>query len=439
MLACLGAGPGARAAESPESPGPSVTPTGEPAAPHLPGPPIGGPRMGETGVVLEPAPGLPGLPPDITAKSWLVADLDSGAVLAARDPHGRHRPASTLKTLTALALIPKVPAQSRVPFTAEALRGTEQADGVSSRVGLEVGRAYPARRLFEAMVALSANDAAEALAGALPGGRAESIALMNSEAQRLQAHDTVAGTPSGLDVDGQLTSAYDLALLARAALQLPDFREYTRAGTVGVISSKGVIGGSNHNRLLNSYPGAYSGKDGYTTKAGQVWWGAAEKGGRHLFVAVVDAGYGPVPQEIRLLDWGFAALPVARPVGALVDPVPPGGLPVPEQVEAPARARPDAAGDPGTSGAQDSTQVATALRQLRGGPSWAWMIAVAPVAALVVALRRRAVLARRPRRRQLPPDLSLVGSTPLVAAGSTSLATGAVKVVHPSSAGRPPL
>lgn len=282
--------------------------------------PVGGPLLAAANVVVDHAAGVPPPSAGITARSWLVADLDSGQVLAARDPHRQHRPASTLKTLTALALLPLLDAHQQVPFTARELALTDQPDGRSTRVGLQPDQSYPARDLFEAMIVLSANDAAEALAGAAVGGRAATLQAMNDTARALQAADTFAATPDGLDAPGQMTSAYDLALIARAALRRSDFHAYDSMLKAAVAARGSTVGGLTHNRLLASYPGAYAGKDGYTFKAGQVWWGAAERGGSHLIVVVVDAGPRPVTQEISLLDWGFAADHKVGPVGELVDP-----------------------------------------------------------------------------------------------------------------------
>jgi D-alanyl-D-alanine carboxypeptidase (penicillin-binding protein 5/6) len=350
---------------------------------------VGGPQLASARVIVDAAAGVPALPTDITARSWLVADLDSGQVLAARDPHSRHLPASTLKTLTALALLPLIPAHQQVPFTARELALTAQPDGRSTRVGLQPGQSYPAQQLFGAMIVLSANDAAEALAGAAPGGRAAALQAMNDTARTLQANDTFAGTPDGLDAPGQTTSAYDLALLARAALRRSDFRRYDSMTKVGVTAAGTTVGGLTHNRLLASYPGAYAGKDGYTSKAGQVWWGAAARGGRHLVVVVVDAGQRPVTQEIGLLDWGFQADGKATPVGELVGP-----------------ASTDAA-RPANHGATSGRVAAAAA----GAPSRASgaglidrnlpAIAIGGAALLTLFWQRRRVSSRR-RRRRLP-------------------------------------
>lgn len=339
------------------------------------GPAVGGALLGESGVVVDRTGGGAALPAGITARSWLVADLDSGQVLAARDAHSRHRPASTLKTLTALTLLPLIDRQAQVPFTADALAQTEQPDGKSTRVGLEVGRSYAASDLFAAMIVVSANDAAEALAGAVPGGRPAALKAMNDTARALHADDTVAGTPDGLDAPDQSISAYDLALIARAALHLPDFAAYDALPVVHLAGSKGVIGGATHNRLLASYPGAYAGKDGYTSKAGQVWWGAAARDGHHLVVVVVDAGARPVGQEAALLDWGFAADGHVAPVGELVAPVPPAA---PAVAQAAGGAAPLTAAGPGTRG----------HRGADSGVGTPWGVAAAGAAVLALFWRR---------------------------------------------------
>jgi len=411
--------------------GPSPLPLPPPpsAAPAPPPPPdpnaVGGPRMGEHGVVVERVTGVPALPSDkdVTAKSWLVADLDTGAVLAAKDPHLRNRPASTIKTLTALALIPQLDAKhGRAPYTKAEQELIRQPDGLSTAIGLEPGRAYPINRLFEAMLVASANDAAEALAAAAPGGRAGTLTAMNAAATHLQALDTHAGSPSGLDATGQFTSAYDLALIARAALALPDFTAYDGAKTVMLVGSHGVFGGYNHNRLLNSYPGAYAGKDGYTSLSGQVWWGAAQRGGHRLLVVVVGAGARPTTQEITLLDWGFKALPKAVPVGALV------GAAVPGQA-APSATLP--------AGVPTAGLVPPAVRAARaagpgGAPGWLLglgAVAVAGVGLLLAGRRRQSRRMSSRRRRSPTAPLGAARRAPTGLGSSASVASGAVKIV----------
>ncbi|MGN6636009.1 MAG: D-alanyl-D-alanine carboxypeptidase family protein, partial [Oryzihumus sp.] len=165
---------------------------------------VGGEALGRPGVIVDRPAGVPA-PPAMPCGSWLVADLTTGEVLAAKAPHARFLPASTLKTLAALALIPKVRPETMVMATRE----DANADG--TRVGIMPGTAYRAGTLFQAMLMASANDAVYALASA-NGGRPRTLAEMNAIARHLGALDTLAVDPSGLDGPGQTSSAYDLAL-----------------------------------------------------------------------------------------------------------------------------------------------------------------------------------------------------------------------------------
>lgn len=274
---------------------------------------IGGPRLAARGVVVNRAPGVPPLPP-IPASGWLVADLDTGAVLAARDAHGAYAPASTLKVLTALVLIPRLDPAATITATSQEVA----VDG--TKVGVVPNHAYRVSMLLQGMLAVSGNDTARVLAGAL-GGDAAVEALMNARASQLQAYDTHAGSVTGLDAPGQQSSAYDLALLGRAGLQLPAFRRYvatTRATFVGEGVAPFAI--SNHNPLLGRYPGTYGVKNGYTNAARASYIGAAVRNGHHLIVTMIHADPAfRVPAQ-ALLDWGFAADGKAAPVGTLVGP-----------------------------------------------------------------------------------------------------------------------
>src|SRR5262249_39288976 len=181
--------------------------------------PLGGPQLAGRGVIVT-SPARGGRrPPHVKASAYVVADAGTGQVLAARDPHGWYRPASTLKMLTAVALIPLLN-----PDAAE-VASTQATSTVPNVVGLVAGRAYKISDLFTALLTISANDAAIALAQAT-GSFGEGMAAINAEARHLQADDTVAVDPNGLDAQGQHTSAYDLALVARQALKQPAFLKY---------------------------------------------------------------------------------------------------------------------------------------------------------------------------------------------------------------------
>jgi serine-type D-Ala-D-Ala carboxypeptidase (penicillin-binding protein 5/6) len=336
-----------------------------------PVPPVGGAALGGCGDVLPP--GAPALPPDVTAAGFVLADLDTGAVLAARAPHARQRPASTLKVLTAMVAIDRLNPDATVAGAPEDL----SIDG--SRAGIGPGGTYTVRQLLTGMLLNSGNDTAQALARAM-GGNAATEAGMSETARRLGALDTRPATPSGLDGPGMATSAYDLALLFRDAMHEPLFAETIATREIpfpGYGNRPGFVL-SNVNPLMFHYPGTLGSKTGFTDAARHTIVGAAQRNGRRLVVSVVRAENHPVvnwKQATALLDWGLA-LPAGTPaVGTLVDaaPAPPTG----------------AAGVPGPSG----TFTGPATR----GPSTLAMTGAAGGAALVALAL--VVLVRRRRRR----------------------------------------
>lgn len=322
LLLVIGAG-GALAEESrptvdPTAPTPTSPWPGRPPLGSAPdGSTVGGEELGTRGVVV--AEGAPPLPAGLAATGWLVADAGTGAVLAARDPHGRYYPASTLKTLTLLTLLPLLDPDEIVPGAPE----DEQVEG--SRVGLVHGGRYSVRLLFEALVLQSGNDAAQALARAA-GGVATTVAAMNETAEALGAHDTVAGTPSGLDMAGQSSSPYDLALIFRALVEDPVAAEILRTPTAQMPAVPGRSPGyqiQNQDPLLGSYPGTLGGKTGFTDAARHTFVGAAERDGRVLVVSVMNTENVPLraaDQAALLLDWGFGLPEDVDGVGRLVRP-----------------------------------------------------------------------------------------------------------------------
>lgn len=350
--------------------------------------PVGGPLLSARGTVVHRTSGLPAFPRKISARGWLVADLDSGDVLAARDPHGHYAPASTLKVLTAITLLPRIPPSLMVrpSYDDVAVDGT--------RVGLVEELSYPADELFASLLMTSANDSAGALATA-SGGMTATAALMNAEAERLQARDTHAVNTSGLDAPGQTSSPYDLALLARSGLAIPEFRRYVGTRTAGIRAPRrGRIEIYNHNKLLQGYRGALGVKNGYTTAARASFVGAAQREGRTLVVALMRADPGVHREAAALLDWGFAASRRGvQPVGRLVDPVEAAAPSAPGAAVVPLPAR---AAVP--AGAAASPVVGGDESGLPGLAGPAGLAALA-VAVGAVLLRRRQVLSRRRERR----------------------------------------
>ncbi|GAA3135973.1 hypothetical protein GCM10010466_28430 [Planomonospora alba] len=297
------------------APAPTAAPTAPAPVPTQAAParePVGGPLLGGRGIIV---PAGVKAPPRTAAKSYVIADADTGEVLAAKNPHGRYLPASTLKALTALTLIPKLDKTKKVRPS----RNAVNVEG--SAVGLVTKPLYTVEDLFKALLLVSGNDAALALAEA-NGGLEKTLADMNAEARRLQAFDTVAKTPNGLDKPGQSSSAYDLALIARAGLADPDFRRYVSLKTDKFPAPKGYYEIGNHNKLLWRYKGMIGVKNGWTSKALASFVGAAKRNGHTVIVAIMRHD-GYMWEDIAdLLDWGFAARGKVAPVGHLVDPVP---------------------------------------------------------------------------------------------------------------------
>jgi D-alanyl-D-alanine carboxypeptidase (penicillin-binding protein 5/6) len=303
------------------SPAPTASPPVPAALPiPLPGAAarlaIGGPQLAGRGVVVNyPAAG-PKLP-KVPASAYVIADAGTGQVLAAKDAHGEFAPASTLKVLTAITLLPRLSPGALV--TASKLAASQEPN----IAGLVAGRQYQVAALFRALLLISANDAAVALTEAT-GSFAGGMQLINAEAQHLQAYDVVAKQPNGLPAPGQVVSAYDEALIARQAVASPAFMGYDSTLSARFLVKPGkwetLV---NQNSLLTQYQGGIGGKIGWTQASGATYIGMARRNGVTLIVTVLHCT--PL-QEIttgeKLLNWGFAEDSKVTPVGTLVPPLP---------------------------------------------------------------------------------------------------------------------
>jgi serine-type D-Ala-D-Ala carboxypeptidase (penicillin-binding protein 5/6) len=287
---------------------------------------VGGPKMASSGIVVNyPSSGKYLKLPRIPAGAYVIADASTGQVLAAKDPHGQFAPASTLKVLTAVTLIPALNPRAMVKATRFA------ADQEPNDVGLIRGRQYQVANLFRALLLISANDAAVALTQAT-GSFSKGMAMINAEAHHLQAYDVVAKLPNGLPAKGQVVSAYDEALIARQALSIPAFMHYdqTLAARFEVNKVKRKkkwvakwVTLVNQNYLLTQYRGGIGGKIGWTEKSEATYIGLARRNNVTLIVTVLHCT--PL-QEItsgeKLLTWGFHMAGQVKPVGTLVPPLP---------------------------------------------------------------------------------------------------------------------
>ncbi|MER8184059.1 serine hydrolase [Kitasatospora sp. NPDC094015] len=386
-------------------------------------PPVGGDLLGRSGVQVAPNVGAPALPADLTGQSWVVADAGTGEVLASYNAHRQLPPASTLKMLFADVVLPKLDRTTVHRVAPEELMSMGAG---SSLVGIKEDLDYRVDDLWRGVFLSSGADAVRVLA-AMNGGVQQTVTEMQATAQRLGAQDTRVITPEGYDMDGQLSSAYDLTLFAREGLRNPDFRMYCSTrwaqfpGAFDKVSGqRGSFGIANTDRLLGQYQGLIGVKNGYTTNAGATFTGAAERGGRTLLVTVMRPNNSSrvYDETAELLDWGFAAAGKVTPVGRLVDPAPPGQAPgasapaeptgkplqQPILVAEPPRAAPAQPAAAARSGAGLTGTMAGALCMAIGG---------------LVALRARALRRRRAAALAAAAAAPLDGSR--VPAGATAI------------------
>jgi D-alanyl-D-alanine carboxypeptidase len=280
---CDAAAPPAHVALPPLAPVVRITP---PDAPTQPTPVVGGPRQSGTDPPLH-----------VTAPHVAVLDESSGALLYSVDPFAREAPASITKIVTSIVALEREPDIKKVFTTTVSSSALAACDG-SSIMGLEPDDHVTLETLLYGMMLPSGNDAAEQVAYSLAGSRDTYVAWMNEKVAALHLRDTHFVTPSGMDADDHYSSAYDMALLARYAMQNPEFRKLAAA--------KMFVGDDyylhNLNALLYSYAGADGVKIGYTDVAGRTIVASATRNGHRVYVSLLDSK-NLVGDSTALLDW----------------------------------------------------------------------------------------------------------------------------------------
>jgi serine-type D-Ala-D-Ala carboxypeptidase (penicillin-binding protein 5/6) len=270
----------------------------------------------------------PPAPPPPLPRAWIVVDADTGAVVDASNERVPMRAASIIKLLTALIAVEQLPSGAGVPVS-------PLTEGMpANKINMKAGQTWGLRDTLYSLLLVSANDAAVALAERVSGSRSGFAATMTDAARRLGLQDApVLHDPAGLDAEpfafdgGNLISARDLAIIARAALAQPEIREIVGLDTYRFHGGDGIDHRiRNHNPLLKSYPGATGMKTGYTGGAGHTLIGSATRNGRTMISVVLNAVDAP-RSSAQLLDKGFF-VPVALqgglgylpPVASVADP-----------------------------------------------------------------------------------------------------------------------
>ena len=214
---------------------------------------------------------------DITAPSAVLMDADSGEVLFSKNPHEVRACASITKVMT-LDLVMEALDSGKLKLT-DTITASEHASSMGgSDIWLEPGETMSADDMIKATIVASANDAAVALAEHLCGSEDEFVVKMNEKAKQLGMKETVFKNCNGLDEDGHVTSAYDVALMSRDLIRHMQIFKYSGIWMDELRGGKTQI--VNTNKLLKTYTGITGLKTGTTSQAGSCISATAERDGQ---------------------------------------------------------------------------------------------------------------------------------------------------------------
>lgn len=244
---------------------------------------------------------------NISAKSYLLMDRNTGTVLLAGNEHDRLYPASVTKIMS-LLLISEALESGKLSYDMTVTCSDTAAEKGGSQIWLEPGETMTVRELIKATAVYSANDACTLLGETLAGSERAFVDMMNEKAASLGMNDTHFDNCTGLDddTDTHLTSAYDIALMSRELMKHDSMREFyaiwldeLRGGQTQLV---------NTNKLIRTYKGATGLKTGTTSKAGCCISATAERGGLELIAVILGAPSGTerFSSARELLDYGFA-------------------------------------------------------------------------------------------------------------------------------------
>lgn len=254
------------------------------------------------------------MPVGLYSTGAVLMDADSGRVLFAKNGKEPYAMASTTKIMTCILALELGEPEQIVTFSDYA------ASMPDVQMNARAGEQYYLKDLLYSTMLESHNDSAAAVAEAIAGDVESFARLMDKKAESIGCKMTNFVTPNGLDdIDEEgehRTTAEELAMILRYCTTISskakDFIKITctKAYEFQEINGKRYVSCNNHNALLNSYEGAFTGKTGFTGKAGYCYTGAAEKDGKKLIVSLLGAGWYPHKSykwkdAAKLLDYGF--------------------------------------------------------------------------------------------------------------------------------------
>lgn len=253
--------------------------------------------------------------PVIESQAAVLMDGDTGEILYEKNGTEQHYPASITKLLTALVTVENSDLTDTVIFSHDAVYDVESDSG--NTIQLEAGDKLTVGECLYAMILESSNQAANALAEHVAGSLEAFAFYMDAKQEELGCKNSTFVNPSGLNDPQQLTTAEDMALIARAVFAEPTLREicsaqeYTLPATLN--NPEGYQLHVEHQLLDESsqeydYEYAFAGKTGYTSAAGNTLVTSAEKDGRALIAVVMKSEQTHYEDTIKLLEYGFAYL-----------------------------------------------------------------------------------------------------------------------------------
>ena len=266
----------------------------------------------------------------LTSKSALLMEEDTGTILYEQNSHEALPPASVTKVMT-LLLIYEGERDGKFEWTDTVQVSEHAASMGGSQVFLEKGETQTAADMTKSIAIASANDAAVAMAEFLAGSEEAFVQKMNERAKELGMEDTNFVNACGLDTEGHVSSAYDIALMSRELMEnFPEIKEYTTTWQDSIVHKtrrgEETFGLTNTNKLIQWYDGATGLKTGSTGNALYCLSGTAERDGMGLIAVVMAAPDYKVRfrEVMQLLDYGFAnyAIEKGREKGYAMGEVP---------------------------------------------------------------------------------------------------------------------
>ena len=241
---------------------------------------------------------------DVTAKAFVIMDAETGKILLSNNSRTLLPPASTLKIMTAMYVLNRLKMDDQVQVSAYA------ASAPPSKINIKEGEVYTVRELMYALLLSSANDGARALAERAAGSEGSFCQQVTQQVRQWGAYRTTVCTANGLPNDSQFTSAEDLALLFRRAMQNPEFAKIVGTKYYDIQGGRVL---RNHDRFLFTTPLARGGKTGYTRAAMHTYVGMFQNQDKAIIVSMM--GSKKMWADLRtLIEKGFAleGKPIAK-------------------------------------------------------------------------------------------------------------------------------